>query len=163
MAVEEYKEQSMTKAFTFIEVLIMVAIIGILTAVVFPVFQENIKQAKEASAQDNLRILRNTIEYYASQHDGIPPGYPMNNPENEVVVGGATFFVQLVLNDNYLTKIPENPFNERHQVKLIPDASGFPDGPEETDTYGWLYKPGTKEIRLNWSGADSKGVAYFDY
>lgn len=66
----------MKKAFTLVEILIVVAILGILAAIVLPQFQSHTQQAKESAAKDNLRILRNAIELYAAQHDGVPPGYP---------------------------------------------------------------------------------------
>ena len=70
----------MKKAFTLVEVLIVVAILGILAAIVLPVFRSHSQKAKESAAKDNLRILRNTIEIYAAQHNGIPPGYKNNDP-----------------------------------------------------------------------------------
>ena len=70
----------MRKAFSLVELLIVTAIIGILAAIVIPEFQTHSQQAKETAAKDNLRILRNTIELYAVQHNGIPPGYVDNEP-----------------------------------------------------------------------------------
>ncbi|RKY11715.1 MAG: hypothetical protein DRP65_03460, partial [Planctomycetota bacterium] len=49
----------MKKAFSLVELLIVVAILGILAAIVVPEFQTYTQQAKEAAAKDNLRILRN--------------------------------------------------------------------------------------------------------
>ncbi|GAH74356.1 unnamed protein product, partial [marine sediment metagenome] len=71
----------MKKAFTLVEILIVVAILGILAAIVIPQFQAHSQEAKEAAAKDNLRILRNAIELYAVQHGGVPPGYPADNPD----------------------------------------------------------------------------------
>ncbi len=63
-------------AFTLVEILIVVAILGILAAIVLPTFQDHVQQARESAAKDNLRILRNAIEVYAAQHNDVPPGYP---------------------------------------------------------------------------------------
>lgn len=148
-------------AFTLVELLIVVAVLGILAAVALPVFQEHTARAKETTAKDNIRILRNTIELYAVQHNGVPPGYPFNDPSKAPT--GPIFFVQLVRDGHYLSKQAENPFNGKAIVKMIDNSKKFPAKPVETDLYGWVYKPATKEIRLNWPGTDLDGASYFDY
>ena len=65
----------MRRGFSLVEILIVVAILGILAAIVLPEFQAHTQQAKEAAAKDNLRILRQQIELYAAQHNGLAPGY----------------------------------------------------------------------------------------
>ncbi|GAH57778.1 unnamed protein product, partial [marine sediment metagenome] len=66
----------MKRAFTLVEVLIVVAILGILAAIVVPQFRSHSQEANEAAAKDNLRILRQQIGLYAAQHSDVPPGYP---------------------------------------------------------------------------------------
>jgi prepilin-type N-terminal cleavage/methylation domain-containing protein len=151
----------MKKSFTLVEILIVVAILGILAAVTMPMVKDYTQQAKESAAKDNLRILRNAIELYAAQHENVPPGYANNNPSFTPV--SVFFTTQLVTVEHYLSGIPVNPFNEKKTVKMIGNSEDFPVAPAETDTYGWIYKPAAKTIRLNWDGTDSKGVAYFDY
>jgi len=151
----------MRKAFTLAEVLIVAAIVGILAAIVIPEFQGHIQQAKEAAAKDNLRILRNTIELYAAQHNGVPPGSQNDDPSG---VPGHLFFIsQLVFAEKYLPKLPENPFNGEIFVEMIGNSEAFPTEPVEPYINGWVYQPATKTIKLNWAGTDSVGVAYFDY
>lgn len=150
----------MRKAFTLTEVVIVAAIIGILAAIVIPEFQSYAQQAKEAAAKDNLRILRNTIEFYAAQHNGIPPGYFNDDPSNPP---SPILFRQQLVSNGYLLKIPENPFNNKSVVAVLADAADFPAEAVYFDLYGWMYKPATKTIRLYWPGTDSTGVVYFDY
>ena len=64
----------MKKAFTLVEILIVTAILGIMAAIVMPLFAGHVQLAKEAAAKDNLRILRGAIERYAAEHNDIPPG-----------------------------------------------------------------------------------------
>ena len=69
------------------------------------------EQAKEAAAKDNLRILRDAIERYAIDHNGVPPGDPSNNPSAPCAY---LFFRQQMIDSKlYLPKLPENPFNEK--------------------------------------------------
>jgi type II secretion system protein G len=148
---------TMKKAFTLVEVLIVVAIIGILAAIAIPRFQSHTELAKESAAKDNLRILRNAIGLYAAQHNDVPPGY------TGLSVSSSLFSKQMVhIDGGYISEMPENPFNRLTNVQMIPDGQdNFPAAP--TGAYGWIYKPQTREIRLDWPGTDSAGVAYFDY
>ncbi|MGB2808370.1 MAG: type II secretion system protein, partial [Sedimentisphaerales bacterium] len=63
------------RAFTFIEVIMVVVILGILAAVVLPTFQGQTAIARESSAKDSLSTMRTQIEFYKMEHDGVPPGY----------------------------------------------------------------------------------------
>ena len=147
------------KAFSLIELLIVISILGIMAAIVLPTFQGNIQKAKEAAAKDSLRILRTTIEAYAAKNNGIPPGYPDNDTSQ--APQPIEVFRQLVQLGEYLSKMPENPFNGMNGLRIFIDAAPFPT--EANGTSGWLYKPATKEIRLNWPGTDSEGISYFEY
>jgi len=149
-----------SKAFTLVELMIVVAILGILAAIVIPEFQGHIQQAKESAAKDNLRLLRETIERYAIEHNSVPPGYPSNNPT--LSPGTAAFNTQL-FNGDYLSERPKNPLSNLEAFKLIGNTDTFPGTPELTSIYGWLYQPSTKTIKLNYNGTDSSGKAYFDY
>jgi len=151
----------MKRAFSLIELLIVVAILGILAAIVVPQFQSHATEAKEAAAKNNLHILRAAIELYATRHNSVPPGYPDDDPST--VPAQLSFDAQLTETGNYLHDIPTNPFNERYGTKMISNGEDFPTEPVQTDLYGWIYKPATKIIKLNWAGTDSAGVAYFEY
>lgn len=151
----------MKKAFSLVELLIVVAILGILTAIALPVFQSHTQQAKEAAAKDNLRILRNVIEFYAAQHDSIPPGYPNNNPTLSPT--SHAFSIQMIGTGKYLSELPANPFSGYREIKFVDNNEDFPLEPPGTHLFGWLYKPTTKTIKLIWPGTDLAGIAYFDY
>jgi len=154
----QYAIRNTRYAFTLVELLIVVAILGILAAIVLPTLQGHIQQAKESAAKDNLRILRNTIGLYAAQHNGVPPGY-FN--DDQLVVSPLQFLYQIVLKGKYLSKIPENPINGNHIIDLLGNKATFP--AEADDESGWIYQPATKTIRVNSPGTDSKGVRYYDY
>jgi prepilin-type N-terminal cleavage/methylation domain-containing protein len=147
----------MKKAFSLVEILICVAIIGILAAIVLPTFQSNMTDTKEAAAKDTLRILRNTIEFYAAQHNGVPPGYIGDNPANPTASSNV-LYSQLVFTRHYLSKLPKNPFNEDIRISIVAQLPENADG-----SSGWIYHRATKTIRLNWPGADKKGIRYYDY
>ena len=151
----------MKKAFTLVELLIVVAILGIMAAIVMPLLGGHVQEARESAAKDNLRVLRNVIGAYAAQNNDVPPGYNDNDPSK--VASGALFLYYLTVTTNYLKEIPENPFNGLSLVKPYQDGESMPAEPQQTEIYGWLYHPATRDIRLNWTGTDSKGVSYFSY
>jgi type II secretion system protein G len=151
----------MRKAFTLAEILIVVGIIGILAAIVLPEFKSHTQKAKEAAAKDNLRIFRTAIERYTIEHNDIPPGYQDGDPAN--LPAFPAFRLQLVFANHYLPELPENPFNGTFQAEMLADEEPFPEEAVSPDFYGWIYKPATKTIKLNWPGTDSTGVAYLDY
>ena len=141
------------------ELTIVVAILGILAALVVPQFESYSSQAKKAVAKDALRMLRSAIELYTAQHNGVPPGYENDDPAT--VPASGNFNDQLVVNQTYLARVPRNPFNNLRNIRMIGNAEAFP--PDPIDGHGWIYQAATKTIRLNWPGADSSSLRYFDY
>jgi len=153
----------MKRAFTLVELIIIVCILGIIAAVVVPSLANYATDARESTAKDHLRTLRTFIEIYASNNEGTAPGYPGNDKGQTPTA--VVFTAQMTSAGSIarVIKFPENPFNGKTAVKIIPNGAGFPAGPSETNTYGWVYQPSTKTIRLNWIGSDSDGVSYFNY
>jgi type II secretion system protein G len=149
----------MNKGFSLVELLIVVAILGILAAIVMPEFQSQSQEAKEAAAKDNLRILRQQIDFYATRHNDVPPGYPLNNTSSNPLQG--TFVMQMVDSSGYLSDLPENPFNNKVTLRMIANGDSFPAA--ATSEYGWIYQPQSRTIKLDWPGTDIDGTRYFEY
>ena len=176
ICVKKIENRKLSAGFTLVELMIVVAILGILAAIALPEFQGHIQKAKESAAKDNLRILRETIERYAAEHNGVPPGYPPGNLSAPSVLYALYDLVLKSTNASgqvadigtpgypygpYLPKVPQNPFNEKNNIVVIGNSTDFPT--TSTKIYGWIYKPATKEIRLDYNGTDSEGVRYLEY
>jgi general secretion pathway protein G len=145
-------------AFTLVEILIVAAILGILAAIVLPEFQAHATQAKEAAAKDTLRILREAIERYAAEHNDVAPGYPSNNP---TLIPNFLQFGSQLRDGGYISALPKNPFNGIVSVRIIKNGDLFPAAPAGVN--GWIYKPETKEFRIDSIGTDSQGKPYWGY
>jgi len=148
----------MKTGFSLVELMIVVAVLGILAAIVVPQFQGYATQARGAVAKDSLRILRSAIELYTARHSSIPPGYKNDNPQNPP--SSSDFYQQLVVG-RYLSEMPENPFNKREDLRMIGNAEIFPQNP--TGQFGWIYQPATKTIKLDWPGIDKSAIPYYEY
>jgi len=166
----------MKKAFSLVELMIVVAVLGILAAIVVPQFQNHATQAKESTSKSNLRTLRSAIELYTTQHKGIPPGYPNGNVSAQPT--SQTLIEQLCWSSNqsgqtsqqpasgfelgpYLRSFPRNPFNDASSVKIVGNSEDFP--ANATGDFAYIYKPAAKTIRLDYPGTDSQGISYYDY
>ena len=164
------------KAFTLVEILIVVTILGILAAVVLPTMQGHAANARESSAKDSLRTMRTQIEFYKMEHDGVPPGY-INGavaPEAFLLLhftGTTTVTGQASPNKvptapflygPYIRKLPENPYNNLSTIIYVDEMLSFADAVDGTSS-GWLYRSGTGDFKINWVGTDSEGVNFYDY
>jgi len=61
-------------AFTLVELLIVITIIGILAAVAIPQFSDSSTDAKIAALDQSLASIRSAIELYHHQHNDVYPG-----------------------------------------------------------------------------------------
>ena len=64
------------KAFTLVEILIVVVILGILAAIVVPQFTSATQDAMAGNLQDQLTTLNNQLELYKARNNGrLPPNF----------------------------------------------------------------------------------------
>ncbi len=165
------------KGFTLVEMIIVVAILGIMAAIVIPQFQGNMVLAKDSASLTNLATIRTQIELYALQHNSFAPGYVSGVGASLAVLelqfigtttvtglaSPATVPADPFLYGPYIMKrIPKNPFNGLSTITYVAVATEFSAAVDGTSS-GWLYKKETGEIALNWTGSDIKGTPYYDY
>jgi general secretion pathway protein G len=162
-------------AFTLIEILIVVVILGILATVVIPQFSNASQQARENTLKDELQYLRTQIAVFKAQHQDVPPGYPAGNPTGTPDVldltNQLTLYTDIYCNVGsqassvyvygpYLSQLPANSVNGLNTFELIGNNQAMPpaDG-----TTGWIYQPQTQQIIANVMGNDSSGAPYASY
>ena len=121
-------------AFTLVEILIVVIILGILAAIVIPQFANASTDAKTNNLRTTLASVRNQIEVFKSQHNDMPPQLAgmwtllltaSNTTETNIPNPTGNHW------GPYLLSAPINPVNGLTAVSSNPsDASA-----------GWYYQP----------------------
>ena len=122
-------------AFTLVEILIVVVILGILAAIVIPRFTNAAGEARDAALDQDLQTLRRQIELYRLEHldayptvfDGMGSQLTQKTRENGTVATDGD-------RGPYLLAIPLNPFNNKVTVEVEAGHSGRGDG-----SHGWHF------------------------
>ena len=173
---ESFFSRRKRPGFSLVELIIIIAILGILAALVVPKFSNATEIAKSNSLKEDLRILRTQIMVYRAQHGGNSPGYPAgdltatptmeaftqqmtlySNPEGQT---SATPTPQYKLGP-YLLKMPVNSINGSSEIWFIPNDEEFPK--EANGKTGWVYQASSGQFAANVVGTDPEGKKYFDY
>lgn len=148
------------KGFTLIELMIVVAIIGILAAIAIPRFAQLIDKAREAGARGNLGALRSATAIYYGDNKGQWPctlnasGFTGQNNE--------TFPAYV---PSYMGKIPKatlqrsNPHNNSDGVAYVnTEPNQEIQKAMITDVGGWIYSSHSGDCRINCNERDTNAV-----
>jgi len=101
--------------FTLIELITVVALIGILAAIALPNYRIAIIQSREAVLSENLFRMRDLIDQYYVDKGQYPPS------------------IETLVEEGYLRKLPEDPFSRAADWTAVfaepdPDRPGEPAG-----------------------------------
>jgi len=122
--------QRVSKAFTLVEILIVVVILGILAAIVVPQFTSASQEAQAGNVATQLQTVRSQIELYRVKNNG---NYPPS-----LVAGGADAWADLLpagdgTNNDYMRTPPMNPRTSASAVVIGADLSA-----SDADS-GWIF------------------------
>lgn len=152
--------QKKIAGFTLIELMIVVAIIGILAAVAIPKFADLVTKSKEASTKGNLGTVRSAVSIYYGDTEGNYPGNLWDGLcfANRYLpgVGGAASLGKF--------ELPKNAnFAQGHTGGVYTNASAASavvPGLVANDAQPLLYSSGTGTVVINCVHADSKGIIW---
>ena len=84
------------KGYTLVELMIVVAIVGILVTLAIPTFQQSGMKAREAALKQNLFTMRAVIDQYYADRGHYPPS------------------LDELVESKYIREIPVDPFTKSH-------------------------------------------------
>jgi len=128
-----------TKAFTLVEILIVVVILGILAAIVIPQFTRASEDAQIGNVQTQLQTIRSQIELYRVRNNGTYPDFVGSLSGTWGDAAGASASARGLLGSEYMRSAPVNP---RTNSSTIAAA--------ESATVGWVW------------ATNAMSAAYFD-
>ena len=123
------------KGFTLIELLIVMALLGVLVAVLLPKYQDLTPEAKIAATQQHLESLRSAVLLYTSK--SYSPVFPPS--------------LDSLVTKGFIRKMPEVKISGMTTFQTTIPGSPANGG-------GWLYDPATGEVRID---LDNAGIKTF--
>ena len=147
MRTSEGRASKRTSGFTLIELMIVVAIIGILAAIAIPKFAELIRKSSEGASKGNLGAIRSALSIYYGDMEG---QYPADLPA-------------LTVSGKYLASIPVAKAPNFHG-----DTSVVIDQLTANDGGGWSYNDTVGNANfgtlwVNCTHTDTKGTTWTAY
>lgn len=153
-------------AFTLVEILIVVIILGILAAIVVPRLSDVTTISRETNLKENLSKIRANIQVYRNEHAAFPSpssfGQQLTKPTDysgEVAVTRDTTHRF----GPYLEQMPANPVTGQVTVRAASGVSErFPPGDIDG---GWWFNEITGEFYADLKGShvDGAGNPYSRY
>lgn len=123
------------KGFTLIELVMVIVIIGVLSAIIVPNFIDYVGRSQAATTKANLQLLRSAIQNFRSDNGGT---WPADDLGNLVTV--------------YLPVIPDDGVEDTNTVVNTADGNG-----------GWHWDDTNHVLKPNLSGTDAYGDNWSDY
>lgn len=95
------------KGFTLIELLLVIAIIGILSMIVYTALSAGRGKARDAKRAEDVKTLKAALEVYQNTYGHYPESASGDDNGTDITTLAATLITEN--NNNYLTEVPQDP------------------------------------------------------
>lgn len=102
------------KAFTLLEIMIVVAVIGIVVSIAAPTWIRQREISRSTSCQENLSKIEGSVEQYALEYK-LGEGAAVNYPDDLLQPGGVA------LGQGYLKSEPKCPASGEYAIAAVGD------------------------------------------
>lgn len=137
-------DRNRESGFTLLELIIVIAIVGILAAVAMPALKNVPRKANEAVLKTNLHTMRDVID----QHYGDKGRYPAS--------------LQALVDGGYLRAIPIDPITKRSDTWVVEYEEIDPDNPP-TESESEDGQPGIVDVHSGAQGSSLDGSPYSEW
>jgi general secretion pathway protein G len=131
--------------FTLLELIIVIAIIGILATVAMPALKDVPRRSAEAVLKNNLRTLRDVID----QHYGDKGKYPTS--------------LEALVEGGYLRRVPNDPITKRNDTWQLVYEEIDPDNPPAETEESEDGQPGITDIHSGSPLMSLDGTPYSEW
>ena len=146
------RQKRLRLGFTLVELVMVIVVIGMLSAIIVPRFMSQRDKAGIATTKANLESLRTAIALYYAQ-EGTWPGIT-NTLETDLQSGEVT-------NTQYMRRVPDETVDNPPSSAVAAAYSG---------NGGWVWDPTAADPEIypnfdgpNANGTDADGTLYSEY
>ncbi len=124
------------RGFTFVELVMVITLLGILISIAIPVYRAQVLATKESVLEHNLATLRDRIDQYRADRDEYPAS------------------LEALVDAKYLKELPRDPMTESNQWEEI-FAEYDSEQPDQ--------EPGVYDVRSFSNRIGSHGLPYNEW
>jgi len=151
------------KAFTLVEILIVVVILGILAAIVVPQFSSAADDARASNTASQLSTLQNAIELFRAR-EGAYPDFATNGWQELTAdtdgdnVPDADFDGDGITDEQYLKNEPTNAFWTDAAIAPTTITVSAAAGTRGSAASAWLWNSAEQRLFASWYNEDEGGL-----